>query len=214
MRTLILSWLLHHANRSGEYRSKFYPIKDRILKAYGKEIGYDIQHIPGKKCHSCGGTGQHARYSNTYPYKPYDWDDCWHCFGGWYKLPQWNCLARIRFGRYTFHKPIKREERVKNPWTEDKMGWKVMDRPVIKGYIDHTASWFSEWALLILFRIYDREAYQEYWPARKSWIRWRWFRFKQRLNWRSLIMSKPKLIIREYYDDQFCHTVDDDDFPF
>lgn len=213
MKRLVLSLLLHHANRCDDRRDEFYPIKSRILQRYGMEVGYDIQNIPGKKCYSCGGTGQHARCSMYPPYKAYDWDSCWHCIGGWYKLPQWICLARIRFGRYTFHRPLKREHKVKNPWTEEEMGWKVMDRPVIKGYIDHTESWFSEWALLIIFRIYDRKVYHAYWPELKGRTRYRWSRFTQRLHWKSLIISKPKLMIRYYYDDQFSHAAEDD-LPF
>jgi hypothetical protein len=202
---LILSWLLHQANRCDDRREQFYPIKDRILQRYGKEVGYDIQHITGKKCHSCGGKGYHTYYSMYPPYSAYDWKDCWHCTSGWYKLPQWNCLARIRFGRYTFHRPLKREHAVRTPWTENEMGWKVMDRPVIEGYIEHTGSWFSEWALLILFRIYDRKSFAEYWPKLNGVTK---RRIKHRLHWRELIILKPRVRILQYWDDEFTEEVE------
>jgi hypothetical protein len=200
---VFLPWVLHHANR---FRStdQLYEIKDLILTRYGKQIGYDIQKIEGKKCHSCGGTGWHTRYSNTYPYKPYDYDGCWHCIGGWYKLPKWVCLARITFGKYTFHKPLKREECVKNPFTEEAMGWKVMDQPVIKGYIEHTETAFGKWAFLILLILYKRKSLPLYWEEltrnlRNDWY-WKGRKIKRLFTWQGFTLHKPKPYINHYID--------------
>ena len=151
------AFILHHANRSikdfawGQYTGDFYRVKDAILRKYGKAVGYDVQHIEGKKCRSCEGCGYHTRYSWHYPYKAYDWDSCWHCGGnGWYKDPQWICLERIAFGRYVFHRPLKREYGVKNPFTKEELGWDVLEKPVISGYIDHTSTWFGKYAIALI----------------------------------------------------------------
>jgi hypothetical protein len=198
----ILAFLLHHANRYTKLQG-FYVIKDHLLKKYGVHLAYDIQHIPGKKCWSCGGTGEHARYSNTYPYKPYDYDACWHCVCGWYQLPKWICLDRIKFSTYIFHRPLKREERVRNPFTEEQMGWKVSDT-IIKGYIEHTSSWFGVWALLILFRLYNREAYCKELPVVldkvKYNLRWKWRRFKRIFTWSGFVLHKPQPFINHWFD--------------
>lgn len=166
----ILSWLLHHANREGS-NENFYEIKNRILKNYGNLIGYDIQFIEGKKCHSCGGTGVH---------KYYDWsgeisdiDSCWYCTGGWYKRPVWNILKKMQFGKYIFHQPFER----------------VYIKPVdllkyysqITGYIDHNRSKYGRFALNVLFLMYEKGFIKRWykqsgigWPVRwyypKNWI--------------------------------------------
>lgn len=123
--------------------------------------GYDIQHIPGKQCYSCGGTGYHEYYSNTPPYKVYDQSYCWHCINGWYKLPQWICLARIKFGEYTFHRPLKREYMEKNPFTKEEMGYDVSTTPIINGYIEHNKSRYATFARFVLYLIYNRTAIPE-----------------------------------------------------
>lgn len=193
----MIAFLLHHANRYSKSQ-EFYAVKDMLLKKYGREDGYDIQHLPGVRCRSCGGRGQHPRYSNTPPYKIYDWADCYHCWGGWYKLPQWICLQRYRFGSYVFHRPLKRERCVRNPWTEDNMGWQVSGRHVVEGYIDHHRSWFGPLALLILFRIYDLDSYRlqrgRIEREMKNDLRWRWIRFKKLFTWQNVVREKPTFV--------------------
>ena len=51
--------LLHIANSYPEAvdKKRFYAMKDRILRRYGRRDGFDIQHVAGKKCWSCDGTG-------------------------------------------------------------------------------------------------------------------------------------------------------------
>lgn len=178
-----LAFILHHANRYYEKSDAYYKIKDKILTKYAKSDGYDIQHIPGKKCWSCGGTGMHYYYSSTAPYKPYDSTDCWHCHNGWYKLPQWICLERKIFGGYIFHKPLRREFQAKNPWTAEGMGWQVSTRPIIEGYIDHVRSRFSRWAMLILFLLYDRKNAKLFW---RNEVNWKQFipRFIMEIKWK------------------------------
>jgi hypothetical protein len=148
MKKRFISFILHHANRCTKY-PEFYEIKDNILSKYAVTIGYEVQHIEGKKCYSCNGTGVHYKYS--YTCRAYDVDGCWHCFGGWYKRPQWILLAVKRFGRFVFHKPIQREYKAKNPF-EKQEGWKV-DK-LITGYIDHTPGKYSFLAVYVLFLLY------------------------------------------------------------
>lgn len=56
-----LSWLLHHANRDAK-TDYFYSLKQQILYRYGRNIGYDVQFIAGKKCNSCAGNGIFTKY--------------------------------------------------------------------------------------------------------------------------------------------------------
>lgn len=182
---MIKAFILHHANRAikefcwGQFTGDFYVVKDAILRKHGKVVGYDVQHIKGKKCRSCGGRGYHPRYSNRYPYNVYDYADCWHCCGGWFKLPQWICLERITYGRHIFHRPLKREYMVKNPFTKEEIGFCVTETPVIEGYIKHSAAWFGKYAIaLIMFRTPDfklicnriLKEWKWYWQRRYSWI--------------------------------------------
>jgi hypothetical protein len=215
----ILAYLLHSANRnikgkSEKFISTFYLIKDKILKR-GKWVGYDVQHIKGKKCNSCGGTGLHARYSNTPPYKPYDYDDCYHCFAGWYKMPLWICLRRIQFGKYVFHKPLKREEHIGNPFTQESLGWEVSSNPVIEGYIEHEKHWFGGYAIFIIFLLYNRPIAKAYFNDEFYW----WYGYRLRnfvrrfRSWNGWTIVRPKVKIRQYYDEDFKDPYYDD-LPF
>ena len=153
----ILSWLLHHGNRG--YKSEdFYKIKAQILKKYGKHIGYDVQFIEGKKCHSCGGSGIHYYWEGELDY-------CWHCHQGWYKRPTWVILERVQFGSYTFHQPYERV--YKKP---------EVSTPVIEGYIEHKNSKHCDIARHILFLVYEKGYLKRYY--RSAGIGWRcqWWR--------------------------------------
>lgn len=198
---MILPLLLHHANRSISTivvgRDEFYKIKNLLLKS-GRHIDYEVQHIPGKECWSCDGTGLHTRYSNYPPYKPYEWNQCWHCHGGWYKLPMWICLSKIKFGGYYFHKPLKKELQVVNPFTQEELGWVVTDRPIIEGYIEHQETNFGWIALLILFYLYDKSAYIKWRSEILDQLRWRYIwrlrRLKSYFNWKTYII-KPRFYL-------------------
>jgi hypothetical protein len=199
MKTLVLSWLLHHANRFGK-DNEFYAVKDRILTKHGKHVGYDVQHIEGKKCFTCHGTGKYDKWDQ---YGIYDPDWCWHCAGnGFYKDPQWICLSRINFGGYIFHKPLKRERCIKNPFT--KIGWMVSDRSIITGYIKHEPSFFAVYCLMVLFLIYNRvelgKTVSSHINNIKGRCYWKWHKLKRRF-----ISPPPRY---EYINDP------DSDLPF
>lgn len=142
MKTLILSFLLHHANRNNK-SPEFYAVKNKLLKLHGKHIGYDVQFIEGKKCHTCGGSGIYTGY---YWESGERWQDsCNRCYGGWYKRPVWNILERVQFGKYIFHQP---KERVyKNP--------NLSAASTITGYIDHSHSKHGDTAHFILMLMYE-----------------------------------------------------------
>lgn len=148
MKKLILAWLLFHANKSKDKR--FYEIKNRILKKYGNPIGFDIQHIEGKQCFSCGGTGTH-HYIN-WEGEEYDRDTCWHCSGtGWFKRPVWNYLYQIKFGRYVFHQPFERAY-IKPEGT----------LLVFVGYVEHNKTKYTDFALFLLFLAFEKGYLKRY----------------------------------------------------
>lgn len=216
MKHLILSWLLHHANRSIGFervcRDEFYLIKDKILKQHGQHLDYEVQKIDGKKCFTCDGSGVYTGY---YMMSGEKWQDtCNRCCGdGWYVLPKWICLSRIKFGPYIFHKPLKREQCVRNPWTERNMGWVVTNRPIIQGYIEHNRSRFGQISLLILYLRYDPVTFEKSKNALINSIRWditwKWRRFKKTFHWSRLLIAKPQL--RTYFLDENGNI---DDYPF
>jgi hypothetical protein len=151
------SWLLHHANREGK-NDNFYVIKDRILKAYGKHIGYDVQFIEGKKCHTCGGTGIYRGYSWRYDE---DFQDlCYRCYNGWYKRPVWNILSRIQYGKHIFHSPYKRA------YSKPEINSQIID-----GYIQHNRSKYGTFALAVLFFLFEK-GYIKRW-YKETGIGWR-----------------------------------------
>jgi len=208
-------FLLHAANRNikneaDEIRNAFYAIKDKILSKYGHVIGYDVQHIKGKRCNSCGGSGRHPKYGHNG--KVYDYADCYHCWGGWYKFPIWVALHRIQYGNFVFHKPLKRHECVHNPFAQEEIGWKVTDSPVIEGYIEHKDHWFGDYAMLILFWFYNRPIFDALFKTKWYWkkvsIR-NWF--KRKTTWYGWLVERPRLHIRQYWDSEFTQ---DSDLPF
>jgi hypothetical protein len=211
----MIAYLLHIANRnikgySEESIQAFYAIKDAILKKYAQEDGYDIQKIPGKRCNSCHGTGQHPKYGHNG--KVYDWADCYHCMGGWYRFPKWICLQRYKLGSYHFHRPLKRHECVSNPFTKDELGWQVTDRQVIQGYIEHDKHKFGKVAVLLLFLRYNYPVFKSMLADeirwKKSKFRW-WLQEKKR--WIGWLIVKPEIRIKDYYDENFAH---EQDLPF
>lgn len=145
IKVFILSRLLFRANREtkSEY---FYAIKNKLLAKYGKHIDYDVQYIAGKRCYSCGGTGIYHGYSQP--------QDCYRCYGGWYKLPTWNILSRMQFGKYIFHQPYKRVH--KKP---------EIEKPMIDGYIEKTKVKYGELSLFILCFIYEKGYLKRYWQS-------------------------------------------------
>lgn len=145
----LLAFLLHHANR--EYKSeKFYAIKNMLLKKYGNHIGYDVQYIEGKKCYSCGATGYYSHWRGLV--------ECFKCDGtGFYKLPVYNILEVVQFGKYRFHQPYKR-------------AYAKPELPVtINDYISHTSTKYGKISRHILFLIYESGYLKRYYRELNSW---------------------------------------------
>jgi len=139
----MIARLLHIANSrppaSKTKRERFYAMKQRILRWFGTEDGHDLQHIEGKKCWNCEGTGG--------LYEPHG---CWKCDGdGWFKRPMWVLLKRWKFGAYTFHEPISR--------LHSKPDTNSFDRQIINGYVEHASYPFKEIdrARIILSLLFD-----------------------------------------------------------
>lgn len=205
---LITAFLLHHANRSvkdfyfGQYTSQFYWRKDAILREHAQFAGYDIQHIEGKKCYKCNGTGDYDRWDS---YGVWDPDICWSCAGtGWYKDPQWNCLQRYKFGPYVFHSPMKREHCVENPFTQESLGWQVSDRPVIQGYVKHESTWFGKYATALL--MFGTPYFK---PVVVTILKeWRWYLERQIGRVTRLFKKRQKIVCYPYQNDP------DSDLPF
>lgn len=212
----MLPLLLHHANRTCK-STEFYAIKDKILGKHGVTIGYDVQHIEGKRCHACGGSG--VWYS--------EWSDfadvCNRCYSGWYKRPMWVLLSRKKYGRYIFHKPIERKYGLKNPYFE------IPGAKRIDGYVDHRYSRYGYLAVLILFLIYNRQAAKEYFHDMGLGFRTQWWR---PMNWLYVVAhfsrygwnAYPLRPVRSYLNkvrasyEEGVHArnqvVGDDDLPF
>lgn len=160
----ILSELLHRANR--EYvDDNFYKVKNKILKQYGRHVDYDVQFIEGKKCYSCDGTGIYEKFYHNSWHK----EQCYNCDGGWYKRPVWNILAKVKFGKYTFHQPFQRA--YKKP---------EISNTVIEGYIDHTRAKYGATSLFILMLIYEKGYLKRWW--RNGFHGWRVYWYWPR-NW-------------------------------
>lgn len=192
----ILPAILHYANRyaANAYSGKdeFYKIKTKILKAYATFIGYDIQHIEGKICWTCGGTGDYKKYS--YNGRVYDIDSCWSCAGtGWYRDHKFILLEVYTFGKYQFHNPtIKKETLGKCPFPTPE-GTKI-----IKGYIGHGYSKLGVYCITILFAFSNKELFKQYcrrifsqWTSPVQRIRNKISRLR-RNKWQEFIVSIPK----------------------
>lgn len=136
----MIAKLLHICNSNPHCfgdKEDFYALKSRLLDRYGTPDGYDVQHIPGKPCWSCEGTGG--------LYEPCG---CYKCGGsGWFKHPVWVTLRRYRMGRYVFHTPDGRSYEKPEP-----------DVTNIEGYVQHANyDWRTlERAALVLALLFER----------------------------------------------------------
>ena len=65
----------------------FYPLKAKLLKRYGTEDGYDIQHIV-KCCWSCEGDG------------------CYRCYQSGIYREDWHYLQNYKLGDRIYHIPV------------------------------------------------------------------------------------------------------------
>jgi len=153
----VIGHLMMMANREG-VKTYWYELKSRLCSKYGVNDGYDLQHLAGKHCYSCDGTGVYRRYVSP--------ELCWNCYHGWYKRPCYVLLERIRVGTYVFHKPIRREYSLK-AYEETEVPMTV----TIEGYINHSRHKYGEYALLILLLLFDRKNLNTYF--RYNGIGWR-----------------------------------------
>ncbi|MGV8136515.1 MAG: single-stranded DNA-binding protein [Mangrovibacterium sp.] len=135
-------------------------------KPHLEQVCKRIVHFEPVKCDTCNGTGKFKCW-----WQPPE--GCLSCSGtGWYKPESWVILARVRFGKYDcFHRPLNRvTERPE------------FSNPIIDGYIEHTRTQYSEFALFVLFLIYEngylKRWYREtgngwrlQWWLPRNWIR-------------------------------------------
>lgn len=192
MKNKILSFLLNQANRETKSR-EYYAVKDIILKKYGTLIGYDVQHIPGKECFSCNGTGRHYNaYEQCY-------DDCWNCSNGWYKRPVWNILEKIQFGRYVFHRPYKRCYIKPDEY-----------HPTIQGYIEHNAGKYGKISLFILLLIYEKGYLKRWWTTPRIGYYSYWWRWNNFINNLFYIWQHRKIKFKKINPEAY----DNENLPF
>ena len=118
----------------------FYPLKEKLLKRFGKLDGYDWQYVE-KICFACDGTGEPDTY-----YK--EWEDwCEHCHGSGYWRRFWTKLERRKIGSIVFHTPVKKFQ-------------SQPDEPfeiTINGYVNHAPVSHRKalWAFFALAIIFD-----------------------------------------------------------
>lgn len=101
----LIAILLHHANRASNIfgdKKAFYTEKERLLKKHGTFLGYEIQHIAGKKCFSCDGSGDEWDYYQEIL------GSCSSCIDGWYKQPFTSVLEKYQLMGFYFHIPKER----------------------------------------------------------------------------------------------------------
>lgn len=151
MKQLILSTLLHYANRNvlHIYRNEFYEIKDNLLKKYGKYILNELQHIK-KKCYNCDGTGIFKCN-----WKPNEM--CWSCGGSGIYSEFWVLLKKYNFGSYYFHIPVTKY------YNEKYLPEKIKEQNIIEGLIRKELPKYNLGleCMLILFLIYDLTTFKK-----------------------------------------------------
>ncbi len=156
---ILLPTLLHHANRHSK-DSHFYAIKKSILLKYTDVDGCDVQHIEGKQCFSCNGTGDFYHWSG-------DTDICFKCAGtGMFKDPFWSVLQRYKFGKYTFHQPLAKVYKKPNTQTN-----------IINGYISHKDTKYGGYAVMILYLLFDFKYF--IYILKDDLSRWYWYRVQE-----------------------------------
>lgn len=145
----IIGHLMYLANNEG-IKQPWYALKDKLLDRYGSNDGYDLQYLPGKQCFSCNGTGIYTQYSTWRENHEY----CYNCNHGWYKLPSYVVLERIRVGKYVFHRPVKRYNAPKQLHEVD-----IPCSVVIEGYISHYRKKYGYLAYNVLFLVFETKKY-------------------------------------------------------
>lgn len=214
MKKLILSYLLHFANRNIIFTRKeeFYKIKTQLLQRYGSLLGEEIQHVK-KICYSCEGSGKFkCEWKPTEP--------CWSCGGDGIYEEFWVRLNRYQFGRFVFHQPTVR-------MTSYEPLFEGVSLPVIEGYIRHDRPKYHIGAECCywLFLFYDRSTFRRVfgrigYPSKKrtplvflatllfDWRMERWKVFKPKIKWKPNWRKRDRLTPL----DPFCDF--DTDLPF
>jgi hypothetical protein len=181
MKKIVLSFLLHHANKYAKRlqadKAAIYAIKDMLLKKYALFSGFEIQHLEGTSCLDCNGTGMYKKYS--YYDSCYYKEPCWSCNAtGMFRMPQFNQLMVYRFEKFWFHVPFKRNYSKTNPFP---VGLKV-----IKGYIEYKKSKYERVSAMILFLLYNRKALTVELNRSMLRIKWRFINFFRQIKYRKL----------------------------
>jgi len=141
----VIGLLLHYANKEKPKTTfkQFFNLKERLLKKYGCEQGFDVQHIV-KDCHSCN-NGMFYKY----------WEECYvscyNCLGTGVYANYWVRLDKYCVGEYKFHLPNGRSDK------EIVGGDKV-----VYGYIRHRLPKYniSRECLLWLYLLFDFSSFK------------------------------------------------------
>ncbi len=122
-----------------QLRDKFYSIKNKLLKRFGKRVGQDLQHIY-KEC-------WHCNYWACDDCEQFD--ACCKCLGTNIYRQFWSRLDVYQFGRFRFHLPVERL-------------YKDPGEPVtIKSYIQHEerGNYFLRMELLLWLIVFFDPVY-------------------------------------------------------
>ena len=181
--------LLHHANRKPSVffsSKKFYAEKERILKKYGTLLGHELQHIQGKRCYECNGSGkEYCSYLE-------DYDTCSNCHGGWYKLPFVSVLEKYEFMGFSFHIP---KEKIYSSLDDDILKkYNVIGE--VSGYITHKEP-DIRLAKLFYLLFLPNVFFESIWNSVKMYLRRKRFDFVNYFKPIFKVFDKSKPIIDE-----------------
>ena len=187
--TLILGWILYHANRGPKDRV-FYSIKTKLLERFGRMVCYDVQFIEGKLCYSCNGTGIYSMRTDNYGF-PSEVNYCRNCHKGWYKRHTWNILKRIELGSYEFHIPWER----------------VYSRPEIStsifGYIEHYPTKYTNFCRDLLFLVFRKSHFEA--RLRRKWRNFCYYKIETPYRNIRYRLRRKKI---------HAHIINSDELPF
>lgn len=129
-------------------KSYFYPVKNKILKRFGKVVCTDIQYIY-KKCDRCS----NGRYIELWGYNRTLIKNvtCFYCNGTAVYQEYSTFLDKYKIGNYYFHNPVKKVNGDFRHLTDEK-------GQTFEGYIKHKIinKKLSIEAILWLFLLFDR----------------------------------------------------------
>lgn len=205
-----IGYLMYLAN-NGENKDFWYPLKKKLCDRFGYNDGNDIQELPGKMCNCCYGTGKYEKYT----YAGRIVEPCRKCFDGWYQLPRFVLLRRIKVGRYLFHFPIRSEVSLL------KVPEQLTSTAYIKGYITHGKKKYGWLAFSLLIFLFDFKGYMEFvksmgagwrisWWLPKNWIYN--IRHLIKFGWESIPIKDIKKIFKN--KNQLSLLENDGDLPF